>query len=98
MPRNTASLWNKYDVNDKFAAGLGVVSQSSQFATVDNTVKLNGFVRFDAALYYKINNSYRAQLNIENLSGLNYIQTAHNNNNIQPGSPRAFRFSVIANF
>jgi catecholate siderophore receptor len=98
VPRNTASLWNKYDVNDKFAAGLGVVSQSSQFATVDNTVKLNGFVRFDAALYYKINNSYRAQLNIENLSGLNYIQTAHNNNNIQPGSPRAFRFSVIANF
>jgi len=98
VPRNTASLWNKYDFTDKFAAALGVVGQSSQFATVDNTVKLNGFVRFDAAAYYKINKTYRAQFNVENLSGVDYILTAHNNYNIQPGSPRVFKFSVIADF
>jgi catecholate siderophore receptor len=98
VPQNTASIWNKYDFTPKFAAGLGIVSQSSQFAAVDNSVKLKGFTRFDAAIYYKINPSYRIQLNVENLFNRGYIQTAHNNNNISPGSTRAFKFSLLADF
>ena len=97
-PRQKASIWNKYSFDQKFAVGLGIINQSSQFASLDNSVKLKGFTRFDAAFYYKINQIYKFQINVENLFDRGYIQTAHNNNNIQPGSPRAFKASVSADF
>lgn len=98
VPRNTSGLWNKYDFTPKLAAGLGIINQSSQFAAVDNAVKLKGFTRFDAAAYYKLNPSYRLQLNVENIFNRGYIQTADNDNNIQPGSTRAFKASLVADF
>jgi catecholate siderophore receptor len=98
VPSNTASLWNKYDFTPKFAAGLGIISHSSQFAGSDNTVKIKGFTRFDAAVYYKIDPSHRVQLNVENLFDRGYIRTGHNNNNLQPGSTRAFKVSLISDF
>ncbi len=98
VPRNMGSLWNKYDFTQKWAGALGIISQSDQFAAVDNSVRLKGFTRFDGAAYYKINPDYRLQLNVENLFGRRYIATADGNNNLQPGSPRAFKVSVIANF
>ncbi|MBM3580108.1 MAG: TonB-dependent receptor, partial [Alphaproteobacteria bacterium] len=98
IPHNSFSLWNKYDFTKNWAAGLGVVSQSHQFAGANNSVILKGFTRFDGALYYRINPSYRLQLNVENLFDRGYAQTAHNNSNILPGSPRAFKAALIADF
>ena len=92
------TLWNKYDFDEKWAGAIGAIYQSDQFASVDETVKLKGFTRFDGAAYYKINSDYRLQLNAENLFGRQYILTAHNNNNIQPGSPRAVKLSLAAKF
>jgi catecholate siderophore receptor len=98
VPHNTFALWNKYDFTKSFAAGLGVVSQSDQFADANNSVRLKGFTRFDAAAYYKINSSYRAQFNVENIFDSGYYLTAHSATNILPGSPRAFKVSLIADF
>ncbi len=98
VPRNTLGVWNKYDFTNQFAAALGVVKQSDQYAEVNNNVKLKGFTRFDAAAYYKINSSYRLQLNVENIFDRGYVLTAHNNNNIEFGSPRAFKVSLVAEF
>lgn len=98
VPHNKFSLWNKYKFTEKFSAAIGAISQSDQYAAADNAVKLKGFTRFDAAAYYRINSSYRLQLNVENIFDRGYILTAHNNNNIQPGSPRAYKFSIIADF
>lgn len=98
VPKNMASVWNKYDFTPEWAGAIGAIYQSDQFAAVDNTVKLKGFTRFDGAIYYKITPEYRAQLNVENLFDKRYISTAHNNNNIQPGSPQTFRVSLIADF
>jgi catecholate siderophore receptor len=52
----------------------------------------------DAAVYAKLDKNLRAQLNIENLFDTKYFASAHNNNNISPGSPIAARVSIIANF
>jgi catecholate siderophore receptor len=40
----------------------------------------------------------RAQMNVENLFDTGYYVYANSNNNITPGSPRAVRFAVVANF
>ena len=98
VPRNMGSLWNKFDFTKEWAGAIGAIYQSDQFAAVDNTVRLKGFTRFDGAAFYRINRDYRLQLNVENLLGRRYIQTADGNNNIQPGSPRAFKVSLMMNF
>lgn len=98
VPHNVLALWNKYDFTQSWAVGLGVINQSSQLADASNSVRLKGFTRFDAAAYYKINPSHRLQLNAENVFDRGYYQTAHSSNNVLPGSPRAFRVSLIADF
>lgn len=98
VPRHNIALWNKYDLDDKLSLALGAIYQSDQYAGSDNAVRLKGFTRFDLGAYYNINKTYRLQLNVENLLDRRYTLTAHNNNNIQPGSTRAFKLALIANF
>jgi catecholate siderophore receptor len=98
LPRHSASLWNKLDVSSAWGVGLGVIYRDAIFTSTDNTVTLPAFTRVDAALYYTFSERLRAQVNIENLLDTNYYATAHSNNNITPGSPRAVRVSWTTSF
>lgn len=98
LPRQTISLWNRYDLNRDWGFGLGAIYRDAIFASTDNTVRLPGFVRFDAAVFHRLNDHVRAQINIENLLDRDYSSTANSNTNITPGSPRAVRLSVTTTF
>ena len=60
----------------------------------------------DAAIYGRVDPKYlpseikrlRWQVNVENIFNTRYYSMADGNNNITPGSPRAVRGSLIANF
>jgi catecholate siderophore receptor len=94
VPKHQATLWNRYNFNKFVGAGIGIIHQSSQFASISNTVRLPGFTRVDAALFYALNNKIKVQLNIENLLDKNYFSDAQNNNNISTGAPINSRLSV----
>ncbi|MDE2407767.1 MAG: TonB-dependent siderophore receptor [Xanthomonadaceae bacterium] len=94
LPRNSASLWNRYDFNDSFGAGLGLVYRGALYASVDNQVTLPAFTRVDAALYWTLNPALQLQLNVENLGNIRYFASANSNNNISPGAPRSAWVSV----
>jgi catecholate siderophore receptor len=96
VPRQTFSLWNTYQLFPRIGAGLGVVHQTKMFAAIDNSVTLPGFTRIDAAGFITLNETLRAQVNIENLLDARYYPTSHGNNNIAPGAPRTVRFSLTA--
>jgi catecholate siderophore receptor len=98
VPKNTISLWNRYDFLPQFGAGLGVSRRSDMFASTSNTVVLPSYTRVDAALFYTVNANYKLQVNVENLTDKKYYQYANGDNNITPGSPRAYRVSLHANF
>ena len=98
VPKHTVSMWNRYDFTPFLGLGLGVVHRSSMYAALDNTVLLPGFTRMDAAMFVRLNRTLRVQANIENIADVDYIASAHNNNNILPGAPRIYRLTVIANF
>ena len=98
VPFNQFSLWNKYQFNPIWAAALGVIYFSNSFASSDDTVRLPGFVRFDTALYAKINETWKAQLNVENILNTRYWASADGNNNISPGQSRTVRLKAIATF
>ena len=98
VPYNQFSLWNRYDFNDNWGAGLGVIGMSNFYASSDDTVLLPAYTRVDGAVFYKFDKNLRAQLNVENIFGARYYPTADANNNITPGSPRAARVSITASY
>jgi catecholate siderophore receptor len=98
VPYNQFAWWNKYQINPVFAAALGVIYFSDSFASSDDTVRLPGFVRFDAGLFATINENWRAQLNVENIFNKGYWASADGNNNISPGQGRTFRLKAIYRF
>jgi catecholate siderophore receptor len=94
VPRQTFSLWNRYQVVPRVGAGLGVVHQTRTFAAIDTPVTLPGFTRVDAAAFVTLTQMLRAQVNVENLLDERFYPTSHGNNNIAPGAPRTVRFSL----
>ena len=98
VPHHSFSLWNRYDFTKEFGAGLGVIARSKSYATISNAVKLPGYARVDAALYYKLPAGFDAQINVENLFGAHYFPTANADNNIAPGAPRTVKASIGYSF
>jgi len=98
VPHHTASLWNQYQFHPRFAAGLGVLYRDDMFAAIDNTVRLPGYTRADAAAYFTLSREVRLQANVENLFDKRYFVNADNNTNISPGFPRALRIGLTTTF
>ena len=98
VPKHSASLWTRYDFTDRLGAGLGLIARSKSYASISNAVKMPGYARVDAALYYKIADGIEAQLNAENILGADYFPTAHNDNNVAPGAPANVKGSIRFTF
>ena len=98
VPHHTFSIWNNYQILPKLGAGLGILNRSNMFAAIDNTVRLPGYTRADAAVYYSLTERMRLQANVENLFDTKYYINADSNTNISPGFARAVRAGLIVRF
>jgi catecholate siderophore receptor len=106
VPTNVFTVWNRYQFTPIWAAGVGIIHQTSSFASSDDTVRLPGFTRIDLGIFAEVPKyllpeqvkRLRLQLNIENVFDTHYISMADSNNNITPGSTRAVRGAMVANF
>lgn len=87
LPRHQLSAWGRYNFTERFGFGLGVIHQSSQYATISNLVVMPAFTRIDAAFYYDASDRVTLQINIENLTDTGYFPNAHTDNNISVGEP-----------
>jgi catecholate siderophore receptor len=98
LPRHSASLWNRVDLPSGWGLGLGLIYRDAIFTSTDNSVTLPAYVRVDAAVYRRLGERLRGQINIENLLDTGYFATAHNNNNITPGAPRSVKLSLTVEY
>ncbi len=98
VPRHQLSLWNRYDISERFGVGVGVYHQAKQFATISNLTELPAYTRVDAALFVKFSDRINAQINVENLTDTTYFPVAHNDNNISTGAPINARFTLGVKF
>jgi catecholate siderophore receptor len=98
LPKQTASLWNRYDFSDRWGVGLGAVYRGEFFASTSNEVVIKGYTRYDAAVFFDVSRNLGLQLNLENIFDKKYFVSANNDNNITPGSPRAAYLSVNFTF
>jgi catecholate siderophore receptor len=98
VPEQTFSLWNHYRLSKEWAAAVGVTHQTDMFASISNAVVLPAYTRVDAAVYYRISDEVKMQVNVENVLDETYWGTAHNDNNITPGAPRSVRVTMTSMF
>ena len=98
VPYHQFSWWNKYQITPVWAVSLGAIYFSDSYTSSDDTVYLPGFVRFDAGLYATINQTWKAQVTVENLLNKGYWASADGNNNISPGQSRTVRLKATARF
>ncbi len=94
VPRHQFSLWNRYELTDRLGLGFGLYHQSKQFTTISNVTVLPSFTRLDAAAFFKMNDQFELQLNIENVTDTRYFPAAHNDNNISTGAPINARLTL----
>jgi catecholate siderophore receptor len=98
VPRNTFSVWNRFQLMKRLGLGVGVIHRSEMFAAIDDTVTLPGYTKIDTAVYLPFGERWKLQANIENLLNKKYYLNADGNNNISPGSPRALRINLMMRF
>jgi catecholate siderophore receptor len=98
VPEHSFSLWNRYQVSTRWSAGVGIVYQDQVYAAISNAVALPSLTRVDTALFFELNDHFEAQINVENLLNEKWYATAHNDNNITPGTPRMVRATVTTHF
>ncbi len=99
VPRNMASLWNRFNLGEGWGTGLGLVYQGESYTSFNNTVTLPSFYRVDGAVYYAFpGRKSWLQFNIENILNKRYYPTVDGDNNISPGAPRNARLTLSLAF
>ncbi|MBD9357064.1 TonB-dependent siderophore receptor [Methylomonas albis] len=107
VPRNSASLWNTYDVQSGDLRGLkvggGMSLRDQREGDNANSFQLPGYalVNLMAAYSWKVGpTKLTTQLNVNNLLDKMYWDSAANNssNGVMPGAPRSFLGSVRVEF
>ena len=98
IPETMFSVWNKYILNDQLSLGLGMTHQAESLTSTGGTAYLPAFTRVDAAIYYKLSDKLKLQLNIENLTDELYYPNAHKDNQVTVGAPLNATFTVVGKF
>ena len=98
LPEHTFAIWNHYQATDRLGLGLGVVHQDDSFVNSSNTAILPAYTRVDAAIYYQLSDSWRLQVNIENLFDTEYFPNSHSTHQVTVGRPINAAFSIRGTF
>lgn len=98
LPENMFSLWNTYQVTDRFGLGLGMTYQDESFINNSNSAVLPSYTRVDAAAYYALNEDLRLQLNIENLTDELYFPNSHSTHQATVGAPLNAKVTISGRF
>lgn len=75
-PEWSANIWSRYEVTDNFAVNLGAVYVGERFADTQNSIRKDGYVRFDmgAAYTFHIGGSeFDVRANVRNLFDTEYL-------------------------
>jgi len=94
VPRHALSVWARGQLDARWSAGVGLACRSSMYTSTDDLVRLPGYARVDAGRFFQASRAVQVQVNVENLRDRRYAAFAQSDNNITPGSPRAWRLTL----
>lgn len=105
VAKHAGQVWTTYEfpvgsLLNGVGIGAGVRAETSREATLPNTFKLPGYVRLDAAVWYRFaieGRPFRAQLNVQNLTDRRIYDT-DGANVLRPTVPLTVLASISAQF
>ncbi len=98
LPENMFSIWNSVTITDRIGIGLGLTHQDESFINNGNTAVLPSYTRIDASAYYEVNDNWRLQVNVENLTDTLYFPNSHATHQASVGAPLNARFAINGRF
>ncbi|BAP45848.1 TonB-dependent siderophore receptor [Pseudomonas sp. StFLB209] len=91
VPTLSGSLWSSYQLQEGRLRGLGfaggVIFAGQREGDLDNSYDVGGYARFDAGLFYDLNEHVRLSLNGRNLTDRKYIETVAGTDGNYYGEP-----------
>jgi iron complex outermembrane recepter protein len=101
VPRNAASLWTTYEIQQGSLQGLGfgfgLFYVGQREGDLDNSFQLPGYTRTDVAIFYK-QDKFRIGLNVENLFNVTYFESSEGPLRVFYGAPLTVRATVSWKF
>lgn len=98
LPENMASIWGNYLISPKWSVALGATYQDESLITDGGSAMLPDYTRVDAAVYYQLSDTFRVQLNVENLLDEDYYPYSHSTHQVSVGEPLNARLSISGAF
>lgn len=98
LPENMFSIWSGFQINDQLGFGAGLTYQDESFINNSNTATLPAFTRVDVAVFYDVSETFRIQLNVENLTDDLYFPTSHSTHQATVGAPLNARLTISGQF
>lgn len=98
LPEHMFSIWNDFEVSDRFGLGLGLTHQGDSFINNGNTAILPAYTRIDAAAYFDVSENFRLQVNVENVTDELYFPNSHATHQASVGAPLNARFAITGRF
>jgi iron complex outermembrane receptor protein len=102
IPKNKASLWTTYEIQQGSLKGLGfgigLEYVDNRFGNLANNFRVGDYLIGNAAIFYRGDN-YRLAVNFRNITDANYIRAlTGNEGGIEPGEPFTVITSVSLQF
>ncbi|MBC7882783.1 MAG: TonB-dependent siderophore receptor [Anaerolineae bacterium] len=102
VPKNKASLWTSYTLQQGelqgLGFGIGLEYLGNRFGDLANSYQVGDYLIGNASVSYR-RDKYRLAVNIRNISNAKYIESVTGNNGgIYPGAPLTVIFSLSSEF
>ncbi|MEX0269199.1 TonB-dependent siderophore receptor [Leptolyngbyaceae cyanobacterium UHCC 1019] len=90
VPRNSASLWTTYTLQNGDLKGLGIGAGAfyvgDRAGDLANSFEVPSYTRLDAAVFYQ-RDRFRVALNFKNLANTRYFEGSQDRTQVIPGTP-----------
>jgi iron complex outermembrane receptor protein len=101
VPKHQASLWTTYEIQEGdlrgLGFGLGLFYVGERQGNLDNSFQVDGYLRTDAALYYR-RDGLKAAINIRNLFDNDYVLSTFGASSAQRDAPFTITGSISWEF
>jgi catecholate siderophore receptor len=76
-PHDAVNVWSTFEPTPAWSIGGGFTAVSHRYADTENTAGVPGYIAFNAMTSYSVNQHFKLQLNLNNVTNKLYFTSAY---------------------